>query len=99
MVTFSVCKTKSNLTKHIHSLHNEIKYPSDQCDTSTRSEVTCSVSPCKSKGSTSTWAMNVKKSISKGYLKTHIQSVHKRVKYSCIQCGKPLTQQGDLEKS
>ena len=33
-----------------------------------------------------------------GSLKTHIQSVHEKIKYPCNQCGYQATQKGSLKR-
>ena len=83
----------SNLTRHIQSIHEGMKYACNQCDLQFTTQ-----SRAMTKGYKYECQQCDKAYITSSHLTRHIQSVHEGVNVACDQCDKQYTDQSSLTR-
>ena len=90
---------KSDLTRHIQSVHDKIRYNCNQCNKSFSEKGTLQKHIKSAHEKVRYNCKKCDKSFSrKTYLKAHIQAEHENVRYNCDKCEKSFSQKTDLNR-
>ena len=89
--------TKSNLTRHIQSIHEGVMYPCNQCDFKGTLKNTLTLHiKSKHEGVMYGCSQCDYEASNQSNLTVHIKSKHEGVKYACNQCDYQATEKGKL---